>query len=195
MKLQNILLEMLLIHPKSPVIYKEATWKEPALISFGGTQSWKDLIVDDLDIKPAIWPPNNKQKSKVHGGFAKRTMRLMEEMGDFLESEHEFAIAGHSLGGACAILCASYLTEEGKNIKNVFTFGTPFVGTRQFQKYYKRQNLWRITENYVTPKDPVVKKIPYIYKSVGTIKNVFFENDDEWKHHDLLTYFQVLENI
>tara|TARA_B100000482_G_scaffold192166_1_gene179241 strand:- start:2042 stop:2629 length:588 start_codon:yes stop_codon:yes gene_type:complete len=194
MKLENLILEMLLINPKHSVIFRGETWRRPALIGFGGTQSLKDLIVDDLDIRPTTWPPQNKHKIMVHGGFAQRTMRLIHEIEDFIESENNFALGGHSLGGACAILCASYLSHEGKNVKNVFTFGTPFVGTTKFQKYYKHQNLWNLTENYVTPRDPVVKKIPYIYKPVGNINDVFFEDDDIWKHHDLSTYSQVVQH-
>lgn len=194
MQLQNLILEMLLLNPKKPVIFRKETWRRPALISFGGTQSLKDLIMDDFYIRPTTWPPENNKETKVHGGFAQRTKRLVNEIDEFIISEHNFVLGGHSLGGACAILCASYLSEKGKNVESVYTFGTPFVGTKQFQNFYKEQDLWDITENYTTPRDPVVKKIPYIYKPVGKINNLLFEDDNIWKHHDLLTYSNLLRH-
>lgn len=50
----------------------------PAMIAFGGTQTMSDFVVDDLWIKPKTWLDDNDVV--VHGGFARRTLRLVDEL-------------------------------------------------------------------------------------------------------------------
>ena len=161
------------------------------VIAFSGTNTVKDLIFDDFNIRPISWP-NFENEAKVHGGFAMRTNRLLVELDDFIENNDNFVLGGHSLGGACAILCASYLVSIGKNVDNVFTFGVPCVGTKKFQMYYKKQRLWNKTLNYATTKDPIVNKIPRLYKPIGQYIEVACDYESALKQHDIDTYYDLL---
>lgn len=156
-----------------------------SLVTLAGTQNWQDLLFDDLNIRPRRWPRRNG--NFVHGGFSQRTERLIESVMPFLCANDEYIICGHSLGGSCAALLASYLQERGKTVRNVYTFGIPKFASREFALQYERQGLWELTKNYVTPRDPVVA-LPSPYGSVGEFQILPYENDDTWAHHDLTSY-------
>jgi len=168
----------------------------PPFVVFSGTQSLKDLLIYDLNIKPTLWPPKKYSSElvggRVHGGFAARTNRLYSKIDDFIEQHDNFVLGGHSLGGSCSILLASLLKAQGKNISSVYTFGVPKLATTEFEIYYKNQDLWTKTHNFVTPRDPVVNKIPYLYRSVGQYTELDFHSDSAWEHHDLSTYHNCL---
>jgi predicted lipase len=173
------------------VCYKPS-YCSPSIITFGGTQTIKDLVMDDLWLTPSVWPSKTYKNTLVHGGFARRTLRLLESMSEFVDENDNFILGGHSLGGACAILSASLLTERNKTVVNVYTFGSPPLSTSKFQDFYKKQNLWDNTVNFVIPNDPIVKNIP-IYKFVGKIVELEYEGTGMWDHHDLSNYLKVLE--
>lgn len=163
-----------------------------SFISLAGTHTFMDLFMDDLWITPERWP-HKESGFYVHGGFARRTLRLAKEMDKFISDNDNFIIGGHSLGGACSILLASYLTENSKNIENVLSFGAPPLSSPEFQEFYSRQNLWDKTYNYVIPNDPIVKNIP-IYKYVGRKIELDFNSDSVWEHHDLKSYEIALDS-
>ena len=163
---------------------------EGALLAFTGTQTPKDLIFDDLDIRRSCWPDHDG--FVVHRGFARRTRSILDEIQPFLESHERFILAGHSLGGACAILAASALVEQAKHVQGVYTFGTPRLGSTKFQKLYRAQGLTRITRSFATPRDPIVHKIPYIYKEVCPYEELFCDEKDAWAHHDMKAYANAM---
>lgn len=170
----------------------KSSFFEPPIITLGGTQNAYDLIMDDLWINQKQWP-NSQSSSCVHGGFARRTKRLAKEMHEFISLNDDFIISGHSLGGACAILLASYLKDNDKNVKQIITFGSPPLSTDEFQDFYVSQNLWSKTFNFVLPCDPVVKNVP-IYKFVGQRIELEFEADSIWEHHNMKNYKLALES-
>ena len=115
-------------------------------------------------------------------------------MEEFISNNDNFVIGGHSLGGACAILLGSYLVHTKKNVREVCTFGTPALSSDKFQKVYQSQNLWYNTYNYVLPKDPIVKTVPF-YKFVGQRVELSFESTQNiWENHDLHNYEHALNN-
>ena len=196
MKYAKLTTSLLLQNGNVPYKCVDSSLTNPAVIVFAGTQNWVDLVVDDLNIKPVLWPPSklvsDTMQGRVQGGFASRTVRLFKEMECFTQYHDDFVVAGHSLGGACAILLASLLTYKGKRVSCVYTFGVPKLATSKFQQMYKDQGLWKRTHNFVTPQDPVVNRIPYFYKSVGEYKELHFESENAWDHHDLSTYHNCL---
>lgn len=164
-----------------------------AVAAFCGTQNWRDLLLDDLDIRPAPWPPSSTTTSRVHGGFARRTRRLLKEKQSFFEAHDRFLLTGHSLGGSCSILCAAELAARGKAVHSVITFGTPYLASRKFQRTYAEQELWRRTTNYFTPRDPIVTRIPHFYRRAGRYVRIDYNGTDPWDHHDIQTYHALLD--
>ena len=132
------------------------------VVLFAGTRTWRDFLVDDLNVSPRRWPPGRGGGSgAVHAGFAERTRRLFDaEVRDFVDRhDRRIVLAGHSLGGGCAILMASLLVDLGAEVDRVVTIGVPRLATPRFQKFYKSQSLWTRTTNYRTPRD-VVTRLP-----------------------------------
>lgn len=196
MRLEAFAINLLLSAPQSQsYVTVKKSFVNPPMIFFSGTQNITDLLVDDFLFDPICWPTKKNSKHYVHGGFGRRARRLLDLLDDFVEENDDFVIGGHSLGGACAILCASYIQDEKhKNIKKIFTFGVPRLASKKFQQYYKSQKLWHKTTNYIIAKDPVTR-LP-IYKFVGNI--VLFkgyECDNLLEHHDLKSYLDVINQL
>lgn len=185
----------LLLHAKGT--HRLGTMHMTPVVVFPGTQTWQDLLMHDLNVKPCTWPPGTR-KATVHGGFASRIKGVLEEeqVHKFVENHDGFVIGGHSLGGACAILFASFLEANGKHVKKVYTFGVPQLASKQFQNTYRTQLLWHKTCNFYTPKDVVVTRIPYPYKKVGSYKELAVPNDDltAFEEHDMKTYIAALQD-
>lgn len=194
MKLEKLISNMLLLQ-SSKVITLEPRINRPPIIAFAGTQNYKDIIMYDIDIRRKFWPIENKKTNQgggdVHRGFARRTAYLMHEIKNFTEMYDNFVIGGHSLGGSCAILCASSLKNKNKTIKAVYTFGVPKLATTKFRSYYMNQELWDITTNYITPNDVVVN-LPIKYKSVGKDIVLDFESVNGILSHDLTIYNELI---
>lgn len=182
----------LLISLNKPFECIRPTLVRPPIILFSGTQNLQDLFIDDLNIRPIFWPKGSNEGGFVHGGFALRTERLIEEMDEFINTYDNYVLGGHSLGGTCAILSASHLQKLNKTVENVFVFGTPNLATNKFKKFYQKQELFDRTISFVTPKDPVVMKIPKLYRSVGEKKILLYDSDNIWAHHDMATYNRLI---
>lgn len=165
---------------------------ESGVIVFTGTQTPKDLLVDDLDVRTAKWP--TEEGCDVHRGFARRTRSMMqEELAPFLESHESFVLSGHSLGGACAILAASALVERGTQVQAVYTFGSPRPASVNFRSLYSVQGLPRKTFNFATPHDPVVHRIPSVYQEVCPYIPLEWKDDTgAWAQHDMRVYARAL---
>lgn len=196
MKLEKLITNMLLLH-SSKVITLEPKINRPPIIAFAGTQTYKDIIIYDIDIRRKFWPIENKERNEggdVHRGFARRTEYLMNEIKNFTEMYDNFIIGGHSLGGSCAILCASSLKNQNKTIKGVYTFGVPKLASSRFRLYYMEQDLWDITVNYITPNDLVVN-LPLRYKSLGKDIILDFNNKNGIISHDLNIYDDLINEF
>lgn len=162
-----------------------------AIIAFAGTQNAKDVIFDDLSILPQRWPYFTTEVPRVHGGFAKRTRKLLERSSSFIDKYDNYILTGHSLGGSCAILAASELKSRGKNVSTVITFGCPGVGLNSFIKYYITQDLWDKTYNYYTYND-IIFHLPNVYKHVGNLLYLESFTDNSIENHDLYIYYHYL---
>lgn len=75
---------------------------------------------------------------------------------DTFNQTSKIILTGHSLGGALATIASCYLTEIGINSENidVYTFGSPPVGTLEFCDYYKdKLDIYRLVNSEdVVPK-------------------------------------------
>lgn len=107
--------------------------QEEIIICFRGTEP--DKMTDILaDLK--AWPKRSRERGLVHFGFAQALDKVYDKINERLEqvsnnvSEDVRVICtGHSLGAALATLCASRIDAH-----EVYTFGSPRVGTRSFVK-------------------------------------------------------------
>ena len=183
----------LLLRASAPIVcVPPARPDDVALVVFRGTHTILDFVGDDLRVAPRRWPPGSQQ-GWVHGGFARRTRRLLGEVEDFVDAHSAFVLGGHSLGSACCCLAASDLHRRGKRVVAVHAFGMPRLATPEFQRAYRSQGLWDRTNNYVTPTDPVVGLIPYrVYGDLGIRRRLEFEAASPWEAHDLHTYHRLV---
>ena len=144
------------------------TGKNLIVIVFQGSQEPQDWMTN-FNFKDDDF----EGRGKVHGGF-KQALKLffkvikkkdltkinlpltiLEDIKNINENS-QIILTGHSLGGALATMAGCYLYEKGIKKENleVYTFGAPPVGTKEFTKYYHDKiNLFRlVNENDVVPK-------------------------------------------
>ena len=168
-----------------------------AVVALHGTRTARDLFLDDLDLRPTRWPEAAPphQRGLVHNGFARRTRAILRDIAPFLEQHDSVVFAGHSLGGACAPLAASALTDAWaarhapRHVRHVITFGAPRVGNARFRAHYERQGLAARSVHFALPRDPVVHHLkPYVYRAVGEYTELPCDEESAWAHHDMLTY-------
>lgn len=111
-----------------------------ALVAFRGTEpdAMKDLL-GDAELKLVRW----SGKGRVHSGFMKRAMALLPKVRDWLAGEaadrQALLLAGHSLGGAMALLSAQALQAS-----QVVTMGCPQAGNGEFAAGMQGMNCLRI---------------------------------------------------
>jgi hypothetical protein len=78
---------------------------------------------------------------RVHKGFAAATDHVWglvhSQVRSALVKGGRLWVAGHSMGGALAVLSAARLVEESVPVAGVYTFGTPRVGDAAFAASYR----------------------------------------------------------
>lgn len=197
----NLFLTTLLMETDKPFVLVKPTVTCPPIIAFMGTRNWGDAL-DNINIKPQKWPINSKINGKVHGGFARHTLNLLESerLKQFTRDYDEFIISGHSLGGAIATLYASFIVSNGKSIESIHTFGAPRIASEQFLNIYRMQNLEEITFRYVIDGDPVSQFSP-IYMHLGKEIKLSLPHENRktkfafLKPHDLKSYNEAVHQI
>jgi triacylglycerol lipase len=124
---------------------------------FRGTEP--DQMTDVLaDLK--AWPKRSRERGLVHFGFAQALDKVYDEMVTYLErlsinaaEDCKVICTGHSLGAALATLFASR-----QDAHELYTFGSPRVGTRSFVKEIKNDGIkhYRFVNN-----NDIVTKVPF----------------------------------
>lgn len=132
-----------------------------AVILFRGTQSLGDWLTN-LNITTS----STESGLSVHDGFNKAFKSMLPQIKkqlDGLKNIHTFHCIGHSLGGALATLCASWL-QTRKKTTYLYTYGSPRVGLQQFAKDITTKlngNVYRVYHK--TDPVPVIPTWPYVH--------------------------------
>lgn len=103
-----------------------------AFLVFAGTDParWETLATDVLALQPS--------HTDVHLGFLRAFAAVADDVSKFLSElgGRKLFVAGHSLGGALAILAARFAKETGAKPSAVYAYGVPRVGGKQFAAAY-----------------------------------------------------------
>lgn len=153
------------------------TWnKKQLIITFRGTelQSMSTLheLKTDLDTKPVEF----ELGGMVHKGFLNGLNEIWSGdsgLEEFIQSIIQkypkiiIRITGHSLGGALAALCFARIKEAHE----LYIFGSPKVGDREFVDLFKDRNVFRVEHN----RDPIpmvppnIPAINFNFQDLGTL--------------------------
>jgi triacylglycerol lipase len=142
------------------------------VICFRGTEP--DKMTDVMsDLK--AWPKRSQEKGLVHFGFAEALDKVYSELKLHIQYlrdrnssiDYNLVCTGHSLGGALATLCASRLDAN-----EVYTFGSPRVGSRSFCKEMRVDNIqhYRFVNN-----NDIVTAVPFWimgYRHYGNLEYI-----------------------
>lgn len=129
------------------------------VIAFRGTEDVQDWITDAKFRREKFKP---EAKCEVHrgflGAFASVKADILSALVAMQRTHGRIWITGHSLGGALAILCASWLRRKCFYAQAVYTFGSPRVGNSHFAKAYDavlRDKTFRVVNaEDVVPRTP-----------------------------------------
>mgnify|MGYP002780822186 CR=1 FL=1 len=143
---------------------------EVIVLAFRGTQMrcLRDWMTD---IRFSLVPSCGGQ---VHRGFSLALDLIWDEVMAQLNrchsSQKAIFVTGHSLGAGLATLAASRLQNKDHNVHSLYTFGSPRVGDREFERCFTAEMGLR-TFRFVNHND-VITQIPprsLGYRHVGLV--------------------------
>ena len=113
----------------------------------------------------------------------------------FLDSGRKLFVAGHSLGGAMAVLAAADLLKEGRAIHHLATFGQPKVGDSVFVKeldkrakpYYFRF----VNHNDIVPR--ILPSVIFDYQHAG--QRFYFDGNGKLHRKQLSCIEELWDRI
>lgn len=108
------------------------TYENDVTIVFRGTESVKDWV-HNIRAAQVETPYGN-----IHKGFWNSWEAIKPTVINCCGGmkDKRIWVVGHSLGAACASVCALDLADEGFNIHRVVTFGSPKVGDDKWKDIY-----------------------------------------------------------
>jgi len=164
-------------------------------VVYRGTESLTDWTTN-LDAQMVAFPAPGV--GRVHQGFLERYQSLEPALGPLLKGRgRPVAVTGHSLGGALATLAAYDLglaLGEG-SLGPIYTFASPRVGDRDFQRAYDQalgaRTLRIENSSDLVPEVPPPAPVLH-YSHVGTPVQFNVQNNDLVQNHALATYQAAL---
>jgi len=111
--------------------------KEYLLLSFRGTEPKKSDALTDANAEMVHF---SEVCGMVHAGFYKAFKSIQGSLDEVVQLAHESKVilCGHSLGGALAVMAATYIRKKYKREVLVYTFGCPLVGDTDFTSQYSK---------------------------------------------------------
>ena len=105
------------------------------IVSFRGSEP---KLADWLANIQTVTDPGPFPKSDVHEGFQDAlfpvVLRVAYMLREYRNANQQVWVTGHSLGGALASLFAALLVEEKLPFAGLYTFASPRVGNKAFEK-------------------------------------------------------------
>ena len=146
-----------------------------AIVAFRGSEvrlkegetDYNNIFADwiaNFNFLPEEW----QQGGKVHRGFKAALDEVWEELEKYISNlnniKRKIWMTGHSLGAALATLAA----DRYRNVKGLYTYGSPRVGDKDFKKNF-RMNTCRFVNN-----NDIVTKVPPagMYRHVGELRHI-----------------------
>lgn len=159
---------------------------EMLLLAFRGTENLQDWMTDmNITLVDGLG-------GKVHRGFLSALEYVWHDMWHFIKAyrrQRPLWITGHSLGAALATLAVARLGEKNEPVNGLYTFGSPRVGNREFEKNFNA-DFSAQTFRYVNNND-VVTRTPFLgYYHVGTFK--YF--DEKGNQRDDMSWWSILQD-
>jgi len=139
---------------------------EMIIVAFRGTEPDKlaDWLVD-AEIIQKPWRDffGEPDLGRVHYGFVRNTSLVWEQLSQFVtaarRNKQSLWIAGHSLGGAMALVAgAAFAFSEHQTINGIYTYGQPRTGNRAF--VVRCNKLLRTVTFRVVNNDDLVPHVP-----------------------------------
>ncbi|MBU3890356.1 lipase family protein [Methylosinus sp. KRF6] len=141
---------------------------DSALLVFRGTNNIGQWLRDFQAL------PAPHEWGWVHLGFSRGVDAVARDLRPFDESAGKAGrhiwIAGHSLGGALAVLAAARLRVKNICAPLVLTYGQPAVGLADFASRFDAElsrSLW-----HVVNQNDVVPRVPPLYSHCGVVKRI-----------------------
>lgn len=130
---------------------------EHLIVCFRGTSSGKDALVDLKFFKTKAFGGRGKVHRGFNGALDSVWVRLKAAV-DALGGDKKLFVCGHSLGAALAQLAAHRFALEGYKVSQVYVYGSPRVGNREFRGAYN-ELLGEQTFLHINNKD-IVTQVP-----------------------------------
>ena len=148
-------------------VYREG---RDRVIVFRGTDSLQDWLTN-LKASKSSFPAGGS----VHTGFLDGWRLVQDHVFSVAaRCTGDIYLAGHSLGGALAVICALDLAYNGTMAKQVATFGAPRAGNQSFCDAYSASGLSAVTTR-VTRQGDLVPLMPFAHWG-------FRHEDADWIH-------------
>ncbi|MBD2869725.1 lipase family protein [Paenibacillus arenilitoris] len=190
--------------PEEEVFGFLAESKDNVVLIFRGTRTFKDNESDQDFFQ--IPYPFIRHVGKTHRGFTCIYQSAREELiGELnkLSTNKRLFVAGHSLGGALAVLAALDIAVNTE-FKNpvVYTYGSPRVADPEFASSFNQtvKNSFRIVNVHdIIPTlpakayPPPITKNGLFYRHVNTKVPISFQlNSLPVRNHEIVCYFKFL---
>jgi len=135
----------------------QAYWFQSAhdsIVVCRGTEphEWNDIKADANALTAVA-----ETVGRVHRGFKTECDRLWPHLEKELEANQlPLWFCGHSLGGAMAQICAArcLISPINSEPEEVYTFGSPRIGNRQYVEYPRLKHYRWVNNNDVVPRVP-----------------------------------------
>lgn len=182
--------------PGAPRVGFAAESSARLVLTFRGTEDWEDLR-KGISFAQVPYPYasragyTHKGFTELYSGIRDSVLRLVRR----LPAGKPVHVAGHSLGGAVAALCALDIASRRRHPVHLYTFGAPKAGNADFAAALDSKVVrhWRI----YNPKDPVpglppASVLKYRYVHGGAPLPLPFNRVNPLSNHSMAAYVRTL---